>query len=205
MRLSIWSVTRVICRVPSLCFFWQFDKIPAVISEETLDDLSALGLRHVGWKQWAAGGFWNWCWIWCAWWFSMHHPKLQTVNVRWCWIIGQCFVILHCFGSSHIPMSTEGLTCSTILWLCRISILKAKNKHVCGYVWLCDISIFKAPKPPRLECGAVHSSSPGYGIPIELFGPFVEVCVNVMHPLIQEFPNDCDPWTTTKRLGCIYV
>ena len=171
MRLSIWSVTRVICRVPSLCFFWQFDKIPAVISEETLDDLSALGLRHVGWKQWAAGGFWNWCWIWCAWWFSMHHPKLQTVNVRWCWIIGQCFVILHCFGSSHIPMSTEGLTCSTILWLCRISILKAKNKHVCGYVWLCDISIFKAPKPPRLECGAVHSSSPGYGIPIELFDP----------------------------------
>ena len=42
---------------PQPLFFWQFDKIPAVISEETLDDLSALGLRHVGWKQWAAGGF----------------------------------------------------------------------------------------------------------------------------------------------------
>ena len=42
---------------PQPLFFLQFDKIPAVISEETLDDLSALGLRHVGWKQWAAGGF----------------------------------------------------------------------------------------------------------------------------------------------------
>lgn len=34
----------------------------------------------------------------------------------------------------------------------------------------------------------------GYGIPIELFGPFVEVCVDVMRPLIAEFPNMCVPW-----------
>lgn len=32
--------------------------------------------------------------------------------------------------------------------------------------------------------------SGGYGIPIELFGPFAETCVDVMQPLIQEFPND---------------
>ena len=29
----------------------------------------------------------------------------------------------------------------------------------------------------------------GYGIPIELFGPFVEVCVDVMRPMVQEFEN----------------
>ncbi|CAK9102504.1 Retrovirus-related Pol polyprotein from transposon TNT 1-94 [Durusdinium trenchii] len=53
------------------------------------------------------------------------------------------------------------------------------------------------------QCGMVlvvpKTEEFGYGIPIELFGPFVEVCVQVMHPLIQEFPNDVE---STKLIWC---
>eukprot|EP00438_Fugacium_kawagutii_P020006 Skav203477 [mRNA] locus=scaffold921:163503:175914:+ [translate_table: standard] len=48
------------------------------------------------------------------------------------------------------------------------------------------------------ELSALGLRHVGYGIPIELFGPFVEVCVTVMHPLIQEFPNDIDAGIATK-------
>lgn len=49
------------------------------------------------------------------------------------------------------------------------------------------------------ELSALGLRHVGYGIPIELFGPFAEVCVTVMRPLIQEFPNSC---SSSKLMWC---
>ena len=42
--------------------------------------------------------------------------------------------------------------------------------------------------------GGTWTSPSGYGIPIELFGPFADCCVEVMHPMIMEFENPVAPW-----------
>lgn len=49
------------------------------------------------------------------------------------------------------------------------------------------------------ELSALGLRHVGYGIPIELFGPFSEVCVEVMRPLVQEFPNKS---TSTEMVWC---
>ena len=49
------------------------------------------------------------------------------------------------------------------------------------------------------ELSALGLRHVGYGIPIELFGPFAEVCVSVMRPLIQELPN---PSNSSKLVWC---
>ena len=41
----------------------------------------------------------------------------------------------------------------------------------------------------------------GYGIPIEIFGPFVESCVQIMRTLISEFPNDNAPQLKHESLA----
>ena len=49
------------------------------------------------------------------------------------------------------------------------------------------------------ELSALGLRHVGYGIPIELFGPFAEVCVDVMRPMVQEFPNKS---TSTEMVWC---
>ncbi|CAL1127382.1 unnamed protein product [Cladocopium goreaui] len=77
---------------------------------------------------------------------------------------------------------------------------QSRLRYIADRVLQSSYDMFHKNKDETLDdLSALGLRHVGYGIPIELFGPFVEVCVNVMHPLIQEFPNDC---VSTKMVWC---
>ncbi|CAK9076751.1 unnamed protein product [Durusdinium trenchii] len=77
---------------------------------------------------------------------------------------------------------------------------QTRLRYIADRVLQSSSDMFQKNKDETLDdLSALGLRHVGYGIPIELFGPFVEVCVQVMHPLIQEFPNDVE---STKLIWC---
>ena len=62
-------------------------------------------------------------------------------------------------------------------------------------MFVTQLRSFNSPLVPgTFPFAGLFSDWSGYGIPIELFGPFADCCVEVMHPMIQEFENPVAPW-----------
>ncbi|CAK9001133.1 Retrovirus-related Pol polyprotein from transposon TNT 1-94 [Durusdinium trenchii] len=77
---------------------------------------------------------------------------------------------------------------------------QSRLRYIADRVLQSSYDMFHKNKDETLdELSALGLRHVGYGIPIELFGPFVDVCVSVMHPLIQEFPCENE---STKLIWC---
>eukprot|EP00438_Fugacium_kawagutii_P003756 Skav233319 [mRNA] locus=scaffold3767:250250:260784:- [translate_table: standard] len=77
---------------------------------------------------------------------------------------------------------------------------QSRLRYIADRVLQSSYDMFQKNKDETLdELSALGLRHVGYGIPIELFGPFSEVCVEVMRPLIQEFPNSN---SSTKLVWC---
>lgn len=77
---------------------------------------------------------------------------------------------------------------------------QSRLRYIADRVLQSSYDMFNKNKDETLdELSALGLRHVGYGIPIELFGPFAEVCVTVMRPLIQEFPNSC---SSSKLMWC---
>jgi len=77
---------------------------------------------------------------------------------------------------------------------------QTRLRYIADRVLQSSSDMFQKNKDETLDdLSALGLRHVGYGIPIELFGPFVEVCVEVMKPLIGEFINKID---STKMVWC---
>ncbi|CAK9102503.1 Retrovirus-related Pol polyprotein from transposon TNT 1-94 [Durusdinium trenchii] len=77
---------------------------------------------------------------------------------------------------------------------------QSRLRYIADRVLQSSYDMFHKNKDETLDdLSALGLRHVGYGIPIELFGPFVDVCVNVMHPMVQEFPNENE---STKMMWC---
>lgn len=77
---------------------------------------------------------------------------------------------------------------------------QSRLRYIADRVLQSSYDMFNKNKDETLdELSALGLRHVGYGIPIELFGPFSEVCVEVMRPLVQEFPNKS---TSTEMVWC---
>lgn len=77
---------------------------------------------------------------------------------------------------------------------------QTRLRYIADRVLQSSSDMFQKNKDETLDdLSALGLRHVGYGIPIELFGPFVEVCVEVMRPLIAEFPNSIE---STKMVWC---
>lgn len=77
---------------------------------------------------------------------------------------------------------------------------QSRLRYIADRVLQSSSDMFQKNKDETLDdLSALGLRHVGYGIPIELFGPFADCCVEVMLPLIQEIPNDC---VSTKMIWC---
>ena len=68
---------------------------------------------------------------------------------------------------------------------------QTRLRYIADRVLQASSDMFQKNKDETLDdLSALGLRHVGYGIPIELFGPFVESCVQIMRTLISEFPND---------------
>eukprot|EP00435_Cladocopium_sp_Y103_P003451 s1476_g1.t1 len=77
---------------------------------------------------------------------------------------------------------------------------QTRLRYIADRVLQSSSDMFQKNKDETLDdLSALGLRHVGYGIPIELFGPFVESCVTIMRQLISEFPNDN---VSTKLVWC---
>eukprot|EP00435_Cladocopium_sp_Y103_P041624 s702_g11.t1 len=77
---------------------------------------------------------------------------------------------------------------------------QSRLRYIADRVLQSSADMFQKNKDDTLDdLSALGLRHVGYGIPIELFGPFADCCVEVMLPLIQEMPNDC---ASKKMMWC---
>lgn len=77
---------------------------------------------------------------------------------------------------------------------------QSRLRYIADRVLQSSSDMFQKNKDETLDdLSALGLRHVGYGIPIELFGPFADCCVEVMHPMIQEFEN---PIVSTKMIWC---
>lgn len=77
---------------------------------------------------------------------------------------------------------------------------QTRLRYIADRVLQSSSDLFQKNKDETLDdLSALGLRHVGYGIPIELFGPFVESCVTIMGQLISDFPNDN---VSTKLVWC---
>ena len=77
---------------------------------------------------------------------------------------------------------------------------QSRLRYIADRVLQSSCDMFQKNKDETLDdLSALGLRHVGYGIPIELFGPFADCCVEVMHPMIMEFEN---PVVSTKMIWC---
>jgi hypothetical protein len=166
-----------------------------VSPKETLDDLSALGLRHVGASSWV----------------SRVQPGGMRIEQYTLASDGNLDDVTQC--PNVFMFHLMDFICKICSWfddLCRF-LTPSRLLLVPEYVYvrvlyqLYLFAMYVLVEYIFIYLSSAENSSSttrarGYGIPIELFGPFVESCVTIMGQLISDFPNDNVPrWSLGAR------